>query len=132
MLYCLETRDTWGKVRQELTESRAQHVRLEGMTQMAVGTPIDKGHCGNINIRFLDVRQNFPLLVILGAYRESCGLPWQQFPMTSFKLGLSNYFTLRHTQAYEDTPKNLNTNTSFKLFNFQFISKLLATCDWNK
>jgi len=51
---------------------RALHVRLEGVMRVAAGTPADSGHCGNINIGLWDVSQDFPPLVILGAYRESC------------------------------------------------------------
>lgn len=85
------------------------------MTQVAVGTSIDHGHCGNISIEGLDVGQNFLFLVILSAYHESCWLLWQQFPMPPFRP--------LHTEACQDTLKNPYPNSSLSLF----ISKLLAT-----
>lgn len=116
---------TGGEVRQEL----AQHVRLEGVTQVAVETPIGSRHFGNINIRLLNVSQNCLWLLVLIACHESCWLLCQQFPMPLFQLGPSNYLT---PQANQDTPKNLYNNMSFQSFIFQFICILLATCDWNK
>lgn len=74
---------TGGKVRQEL----AQHVGPEGVTQVAVETPISSRHFGNISIRLLNVSQNFLWLLVLIACHESCWLLCQQFPMPLFQLG---------------------------------------------